>query len=237
MKLGHSELSAALLLAGLGLTAASFAEGEEEFNKAAARCLQRRLACLAVLAGENVVFQGLDALRSTLEIDAPLVVAVTELGSINLSVTALRHCGVQIVTPFWDIGDDYRRFANAFEVPLVSVKEHATPTKLLRALIASRDRGLVPCLVVEAPSRSRHLHSFLNCTVRCSSFLAWMANRFDSGVVLIWNRQLEPDHVAVGFEWVPPGLVSTQRLLWRIDTEVRRDPSQYTWENSAILFF
>jgi hypothetical protein len=42
--------------------------------------------------------------------------------------------------------------------------------------------------------------------------------------------------VAVGFEWVPPDKVSTQFLLSRIDTEIRREPSQYTWENNAILF-
>ena len=226
-----------LLAIGVGMTSASFVHCEADLNKAASTYVVRCLACRDILAGRDIMFQRLERLRDAVAgSEGRLVIAATELGSINLSIAALWRCGIRVITPFWELARYYEELAHLFQVVLIDMRKHSTPSKLSQVIRYHQRRGIVPVLVVEAPCRSSRQYAFLNCRINCSRFLCWLSRETESRMMLIWNKQVGRGQVEVGFDWVTPEMADTQLLLDRIEKEVRREPPQYSWENSAVLF-
>jgi len=196
------------------------------------------------LKGCEIAFDGLYELQVTLRSLAGkrLIVAASDLGSLQMSAVALARCGRRIVTPYWGISERFTKVARETHSVLLNLAEHGPARPLARVLTNAQHDGLLPFLLIEAPRAAplgldARRCAFLGFSVRCSRFLCWFGARSGSDVLLLWNT-IETDgrvtlhHRALGHV----ALEMTPVLLAAIEAEILLEPAQYAWECAATLF-
>ena len=195
----------------------------------------RELAHERLRATGSLHVGDVSALKSSLDAPGLVVVALTELGSIRAAVACLKACGAATVMPVWGASADYTQVLDLCRVEVLDLREGSSG--LVEQLARAQRSGLLPALLLEAPSAGRRHHDFLEHRVPCSRLIEVLARRTRSRIVCIWNHVAEDGAIESchkEFSWGTASL--TQRMLTFLDDRVRREAAQYCWENTAILF-
>jgi hypothetical protein len=185
-----------------------------------------------------IEFNGLGEVRRVLDaLDLRRVVlAGSLLGLTTATILAVRSLGLKIATVFAGIGEAHRACLEAAGIRLVDVRVQGTYAlmALLRNLQAD---GHLLALRCDVPGHSRKRYRFLGYDVTCSNLIEAYARMNACTVVPIEaSLNSECETTLTCREPLHEPAATMQTLLSQLESAIYRDPVNYVWSNSSIIF-
>lgn len=202
---------------------------QELLHRASRRILENAAAIEFSGLGEVLrVLDGLDRRR--------VVLAGSLLGLTTAAILAVRSLGVKIATVFAGIGAAHQARLEAAGIRLVDVRVHDkfALLDLLRGLQAD---GHLLALRCDVPGRSRKRYRFLGYDVTCSNLVEAYA-RMNACTVVPIEACLNPEceTTLTCREPLREPAAAMQTLLSLLEAAIYRDPVNYVWSSSSIIF-
>ncbi len=203
---------------------------QELLRRAARRALGDPAAIeFSGLAGVRRVLQGLDDGRK-------IVLAGALLGLTTAPGLALRSMGLKIATVFGSLDEAHRVHLEAAGIRLIDlrVQNKFALFHLLRNLQAEGHLLVLRC---DVPGRSSRRYRFLGYDVMCSNLIETYARLNGCAVVPIETSPISEREMTVTCgEPLDGPAETTQTLLSWLESSICRDPVNYAWSGTSIIF-
>jgi hypothetical protein len=164
-----------------------------------------------------------------------VVVAGSLLGLTTATILALRSLGMKIATVFGSLGEAHRVRLAAAGIALVDLRAGNTFALFDRLRSVQAD-GYLLALRCDVSGGS-HKYKFLGYDVTCSGFIESYA-RMNACAVLPLDSRLISEHemtLTCG-EPIRAPAETTQTLLAHLESSIYRDPVNYLWSGTSIIF-
>ena len=183
-------------------------------------------------------FNGLAEVRRVLDsLDLrKVVLAGSLLGLTTATILALRSIGLKIATVFGGMGEAHRARLEAAGIRLIDVRVQ-NKFALFDLLHDLQAEGYLLALRCDVPGRSRKRYKFLGYDVTCSNLIEAYARMNACTIVPIDANVISEHEMALTCrEPLRKPVEITQILLSQLESSIYRDPINYVWSTTSLIF-